>query len=153
MQIARAAVQHMQAEGRPGTPPLSGCHPATRRLSVLRQRPLTGDAGPVKGISSAAIVCSGAAAGFGCMLIQGLYFHSPPADRDARRPHTCSAALSERVGVTAPAGGPYYPRCHREERCDAGSCCCCLLPDLQVRAFLTAWAEACFSCIIYCWFC
>lgn len=63
----------------------------------------TGDADPMKGISTAPIVCGNTAAGFGCMVIQRLYFYSPAVDRDAQRPLGCSAAVSECVGVTAPA--------------------------------------------------
>lgn len=66
----------------------------------------TGDADPMKGISTAPIVRRSAAAGFGCMVIQRLYFYSPAADRDAQRPHGCSAAVSECVGVTAPRQRP-----------------------------------------------
>lgn len=37
------------------------------------------------------------------MAIQRLYFYSLAFDRDAQRPHFCSAAVSECVGVMPPA--------------------------------------------------
>lgn len=52
MQIARTAVHHMQTQQRPGTPPLSRCHPATQYLSMVQQRPWQGMQTPWRGLAA-----------------------------------------------------------------------------------------------------
>lgn len=51
MQIARTAVHHMQAQQRPGTPPLSRCHPVTQHLSMVQLWPWQGMQTPWRGLA------------------------------------------------------------------------------------------------------
>lgn len=111
---------------------------------------MTGDADPMKGISSAPIVWGNGSAGFGCMVIQRLYFYSSLLDRDAQWPHFCSAAVSECVRVMPPAEALIISvdMMRKGVMVNSVIAVCCL--TCRLRCFLMGLVEARFSCIIYC---
>lgn len=107
MQIPRTAVHRMQAQRRALDAAFVEVSPSNGASQHGSTAAVTWGGGwmrtPGRGLAAHPLSAGAPLAGSVRVLIQRLYFHSPAVDRDAQRPRGRSAAVSERVGVTAPA--------------------------------------------------